>query len=57
MTQEIQRQAVLGLHVDSLHLFALSSSAHDIFPHGLKMAVVSLGVTSAFQAGRKGEGS
>lgn len=56
MTQEVQRQAVLGLHVDS-YLFALSSLTCDLFPHALRMAAISPGFTSAFQAERRGEGS
>lgn len=57
MTQEVQRQAVLGLHVDSFYLFALSSLTCDLFPHAPRMAAVSPGFTSAFQAERRGEGS
>ena len=57
MTQEVQRQAVLWLRVDSLGIFALLSSAYDLFPHAFTMAAVSLGFISAFQARRKGEGS
>lgn len=40
--KQVQRQAVLGLHVDSLYLFALSDLAYDISPRALKTDAASL---------------
>lgn len=55
--KQVQRQAVLGLHVDSLYLFALSDLAYDISPCALKTAAASLHFTSSFQVGQRGVGS